>query len=96
MRIEIFGDKRQALVFDGVIIEIFGFHEGGFRSHVVHVDKLKIKTTRKGARRLEGVLDLSKGFIIELTDETLPLAEQLIAEINRVRVENYGLGPVKD
>lgn len=94
MRIEVFGEGRQAVIFDGFIVEIFGFGEGGARCHVAHLDKLKIKTTRKGAR-LEGVMNLSMPFVIDLTDERLPLAEQLIAEINRVRAESYGLEPVK-
>lgn len=91
--IELWADKFP-ITFDGLVVEAF-FTDGN-RWHVTQVHEIKLEQARKGNWQLS-ISAVPFGGIsgFGIPDSSVPLVAQLIAEVNRVRHERYGLGPVR-
>ena len=94
--IEVVVDGWVRVAFDGRVVEQFGgsTREGSRRWHVTEIVSATVGTDRKGRSSLQGWAR-NKGFFgCDLDPGSEETARQLVAELDRVRADVYGLGPV--
>ncbi len=91
MMIELVG-HQSVMTFDDRTVEQYGVQPG--RAHVTLIEKIDSRTDRKGRITLD--VGAYKQLIlgVRVDGSMAPLVDQLVAEVNRVRVEDYGLDPV--
>jgi hypothetical protein len=78
--------KRSIISFDGRVIEAFSDSQEARRYHVAHVETAEIPADKKG-RQVLRIWMKGRGGIItgELSPEAAQQAQQLIAEVEKVR-----------
>ena len=78
--------KRSIISFDGRVIEAFSDSQEARRYHVAHVETAEIPADKKG-RQVLRIWMKGRGGIItgELSPEAIQQAQQLIAEVEKVR-----------
>lgn len=82
------------VTFDGLVVE--AFTRTGNRWHVTQIVEIKIEEGKKGVQLLSISAAPNGGFSLAILPPTsVPVVAKLVAEINRVRHERFGLGLIR-
>ena len=82
--------SKPILIFDGHVIELFfdDLREGSRRVHVGHIKSIEITPVSRGKEKyflqIKGEYQL---IAVDLREEILPQAEELIAAVKKVQAE---------
>jgi len=81
------------ITFDGLVVEAFS--RGGDRWHVAQLVEMRLEDGRKGVKVLR-IMAGSYGGVLGgvVPERNWPLFAAMVAEVNRVRHERYGLASV--
>lgn len=76
--------QKPILAFDGRVLEVFWVtsNEGSERYHAGHIQSIQLALNNKGRHILEWKTEFH-GFKEEVSEEALPKAEQLVAEVQK-------------
>lgn len=81
------------VTFDGLVVEVF--NRGSERYHVAQIRDMRLEDGRKGVKVLRLTTASSGGLVGGVVPEqNWPRFAAMVAEVNRVRLESYRLGPV--
>lgn len=82
------------VTFDGLVVE--AFCSGGGRWHVTQLVDMRLDEGRKGVRIARILTDRNGGVLGgAVPEQNWPAFFAMVAEVNRVRAERYGLPPVR-
>lgn len=82
------------VTFDGLVVEAFS--RGSERWHVAQIRDMHLEDGRKGVKVMR-ITTASSGGIVGgvVPQQNWPAFAAMVVEVNRVRQERYGLGPVR-